>query len=206
MFWKQWWIVNRVSNKLLWKVVLVSLLLFFFWWPWSMELTIAVPIQITPIPPKMSQKLQSVFRCYWLQNRLTKTPVSSSYRRIRFSRHLLQVYGHWNPFTKQAIEKLNTLRTIVSISTGETKGNECGTVAQFAARLRQLAAPCDFLDDSVDSFISDQLTDNCLAKNLQTKLLVEWDLALDRALDIAQAMEAWESQSRQMAEDSQFAV
>ena len=118
----------------------------------------------------MAQKFQSVFRCYWLENRLTKTPVSSSYRRIRFSRHLLHVYGHWNPFTKQAIEKLNTLRTIVPISTGETKGKEGETVAQFAARLRQLAVLCDFLDDSVDSFISDQLTDNCLTKNLQTKL------------------------------------
>ena len=154
----------------------------------------------------MVQKLQSVFRCYWLQNRLTKTPLSSSYRRIRFLRHLLHVYGHWNPFTKQAIEKLNTLRAIVPISTGETKGKEGETVAQFAARLRQLAALCDFLDDSVDSFISDQLIDNCLAKNLQTKLLVEWDLTLDRALDIAQAMEAWESQSRQIAVDNQFVV
>ena len=87
-----------------------------------------------------------------------------------------------------------------------TKGKEGETVAQFAAWLRQPAALCDFLDDSVDSFISDQLTDNCLTKNLQTKLLVEWDLTLDRALDIAQAMEAWESQSRQIAEDNQFAV
>ena len=38
------------------------------------------------------------------------------------------------------------------------------------------------------------------------KLLVEGDLTLDRALDISQALEAWESQSRQIAEDNQFAV
>ena len=69
-----------------------------------------------------------------------------------------------------------------------------------------VAAPCDFLDENVDSFICDQLIDNFLATNLKTKLLAEGHLNLDRALDIAKTMEAWESQSRQIAEDNQFAV
>ena len=55
-------------------------------------------------------------------------------------------------------------------------------------------------------FICDQLIDHCLVKILQTKLLAEGDLTLDDAFDIVQAMEAWESRSRHIAKDNQFAV
>ena len=48
--------------------------------------------------------------------------------------------------------------------------------------------------------------DECQPKKLGTKVLTKRDLILDRALDIVQAMEASESQSRQIAEDNQFAV
>ena len=88
----------------------------------------------------------------------------------------------------------------------QEKQKEGETVAQFVTRLRQLAALCDFPDDSVDSFNRDQLIDICLTKNLRTKFLAERDLNIDRALDIAQAMEASESPSRQIAEDNPFTV
>ena len=41
-----------------------------------------------------------------------------------------------------------------------------------------VAALYDFLDDSVDSFILDQLIDNCLSRKLRTNLLAERDLNL----------------------------
>ena len=87
-------------------------------------------------------------------------------------------------------------------STRKKKENE--TISQFVTRLRQLAIFCDFPAESIDSFIQDQVIDNCSSTKLRTKLLAERDLTLDRMLDIAQAMEASESQSRQIAEDNQF--
>ena len=87
----------------------------------------------------------------------------------------------------------------------QEKQKEGETISQFVTRLRQLAIFCDFPAESIDSFIQDQVIDNCSSTKLRTKLLAERDLTLDRMLDIAaQAMEASESQSRQIAEDNQF--
>lgn len=85
----------------------------------------------------------------------------------------------------------------------QEKQKDGETVAQFVTRLRRLATLCDFPAESTDSFIRDQVIDNCLSMKLRTKLLAERDLSLARTLDIAQAIEASQSQSRQIAEDNQ---
>ena len=86
----------------------------------------------------------------------------------------------------------------------QEKQKEGETISQFVAKLRQLTIFCDFPAESMDSFIQDQVIDNCSSTKLRTKLVAERDLTLDRMLDIAQAMEASESQSSQIAEDNQF--
>ena len=189
----------------------------------------AVPIHVTPIPPfEPHGELSSVAYRWqkWLKS-FNLFADAAGCKNDRQKRQLLlhtagsDVQDIFYTLTetgtdyKTAAEKLSQYfarRKNTSYNRHkfrQEKQKEGETVAQFVKRLRQLAALCDFPDDSVDSvdsFIRDQLIDNCLAKKLLTKLLAERDLNLDRALDIAQAMEASESQSRQIAEDNQFAV
>ena len=79
---------------------------------------------------------------------------------------------------------------------------ESESTGQFVTRLRQLAILYEF-GDQVDDFIRDQVIDNCRSKCLRTKLLAERDLKLDRALDLAAAMEASERQAAQISQDGE---
>ena len=85
------------------------------------------------------------------------------------------------------------------------KQKEGESVSQFTTRLRQLEALCDFPAESIDDFIRDQITDNCISQKLRTKLLAVPDLTLARTLELAQAMEPSEGQSRQISSDNNYA-
>ena len=84
------------------------------------------------------------------------------------------------------------------------KQKEGESVSQFTTGLRQLATLCDFPAESIDDFIRDQIIDNCISQKLRTKLLAVADLTLPRTLELAQAMEASESQSRQISSNNNY--
>ena len=168
------------------------------WRQGSTELTMAVPIHVTPIPPFDSHgELSSVAHRWqkWLK-RFNLFADASGCKNDKQKRQLplhtagSDVQGNFYKLTetgtdyKTAAEKLSqyfTPRKNTSYNRHkfrQEKQKEGETVAQFVTRLRQLAALCDFPDDSVDSFIRDQLIDNCLAKKMRTKLLAERDLNL----------------------------
>ena len=86
------------------------------------------------------------------------------------------------------------------------KQREGETIAQYVTRLRRLAADCGFQTDHVSEFIRDQVIDCCLSQRLCTKLLAEKSLTLNRLLELAQAMEASESQAAQISHDGTCSV
>ena len=131
---------------------------------------------------------------------------NATHHRCSYSRHLLHAQRNWKRLQNGSGQARRKNTSFNRHKFRQEKQKEGETVAHFVTRLRQLAALCDFPNDSLDSFICDQLIDNCLSKKLRTKLLAERDLDLDHALDIAQAMEASGSQSRQIAVDNQFTV
>ena len=98
-----------------------------------------------------------------------------------------------------------TLRTTATLSVKRNREREGESVSQFTTRLRQLAALCDFPAESIDDFVRGQIIDNCISQKLRTKLLTVPDLNLARTLELAQAMEASESQSHQISSDNNYA-
>ena len=77
---------------------------------------------------------------------------------------------------------------------------EVETMAQFMGELRRLAKTCQF-----GAFLGEELRDQfvCGLKR-ENKLLLEEDLTLDRALEIAQSLEAAELGTKELHRDNQL--
>ena len=72
-------------------------------------------------------------------------------------------------------------------------------IAAFVTELRSLVINCDF-GNFLDDTLQDRLVCGLQSKQTQRKLLAEKDLSLPKAFDIAQAMEAANSHSKEMKE------
>ena len=71
------------------------------------------------------------------------------------------------------------------------------TVPQFVTRLKKLAIGCSY--DTADDFIRDQVIEKCRSNLLRKKLLAEVDLKLEKALELARALEISESHAATMS-------
>ena len=109
---------------------------------------------------------------------------------VQMSKTLFHTFTETGTNYKTAVDKLNQYfapRKNTSYNGHifrQEKQKEGETISQFVTRLQQLAIFCDFPAESIDSFIQDQVIDNCSSTKLRTKLLAERGLTLDRMLDI----------------------
>ena len=71
------------------------------------------------------------------------------------------------------------------------------TIAAFVAELRRLAINCDF-GNFLDDALRDRLVCGVRSEQTQRRQLTEKDLTLAKAVEIAQAMEAADRQSKDM--------